>query len=73
MRSRRPRRWRKSVEAAPPCQPAMWLGQPATTWCQTDFSKSVELSHNPINTPYGGNEETHHILEIPLAKLSFLV
>jgi hypothetical protein len=43
-RSRRPRRWRKSVEAAPP-------SQPNTTWCQTDISKSVELPHVPINTP----------------------
>jgi hypothetical protein len=54
------------VEAAPP-------GRPATTWCQTNFSKSVELPHGPINTPYDGNEKTHHILEILLAKLSFLV
>jgi hypothetical protein len=61
------------VEAAPPGRPAMWIGWPATTWHQTDFSKSVKLPHDPINTPYGGNEETHHILEIPLAKLLFLV
>jgi hypothetical protein len=27
------------VEAAPTEQPAMWLGQPATTWHQTDLSK----------------------------------
>jgi hypothetical protein len=71
--SRRPRRWRKSVEAAPLSWSDTWLGRPATTWWQTDFSKSVELPHDPINTSYGGNEETHHILEIPLAKLSFLV
>jgi hypothetical protein len=51
----------------------MWIGWPATTWHQTDFSKLVELPHDFINTPYGGNEETHHILEIPLAKLLFLV
>jgi hypothetical protein len=43
-RSRRPRRWRKSVEASPP-------GRPATTWHQTDFSKLMELPHGPINTP----------------------
>jgi hypothetical protein len=59
-------RWRKSVEATPP-------DRPITTWCQIDFSKSVELPYNPINTSYGGNEDTHHILEIPLAKLPFLV
>jgi hypothetical protein len=29
--------------------------------------------HGPINTPNGGNENTQHILEISLAKLSFLV
>jgi hypothetical protein len=34
----------KAVEAAPP-------GRPATTWHQTNFSKSVELPHGPINTP----------------------
>jgi hypothetical protein len=34
---------------------------------------SVELPHDPINTPYGGNAKTHHVLEIPIAKLSFLV
>jgi hypothetical protein len=49
-RSRRPRRWRKSVEAAPPSRSARGLGGPATAWHQTDFSKSVELPHNPINT-----------------------
>jgi hypothetical protein len=38
-----------------------------------EFSKPVELPHDPINTPYGGNEDTHHILEIPLVKLPFLV
>jgi hypothetical protein len=37
------------------------------------WRKSVELPHGPINTPYGENEETHHILEIPLAKFSFLM
>jgi hypothetical protein len=51
-RSRKPKRWRKSVEAAPPS----WS---ATTWCQTNFSKFVELPHCPINTPYGGNVDTH--------------
>jgi hypothetical protein len=50
-RSRRPRRWRKSVDTAPPGRPATWLGRSATTWYQTNFSKSVELPHGPINTP----------------------
>jgi hypothetical protein len=40
---------------------------------KTEFFKSVELPHDPINIPYGGNEDTHHILEIPLAKPPFLV
>jgi hypothetical protein len=57
--SRRLRRWRKSVEAAPPGRPATWLGRPATTWCQTDLSELVELPRGPINTPYRGNERTH--------------
>jgi hypothetical protein len=59
MRSRRPRRWRKSVEAAPPDQSTTWLGRLATTWCQTELYKSVELPHGPINTPHSGNERTH--------------
>jgi hypothetical protein len=68
MWSRRPRWWRKSVEAAPP-------GRPATTWHQTNFSKLLELPHSPINTPLWleNRRHTHHILEIPLVKLSFLV
>jgi hypothetical protein len=59
-RSRRPWRWRKSVGTAPPGRPTTWLGRLATTWHQTDLSKSVELPHGPINTPppYGGNEKT---------------
>jgi hypothetical protein len=51
MRSRRPRQWRKLVEAAPPDRPDTWLDRPATTWCQTDSSKSMELPYGPINTP----------------------
>jgi hypothetical protein len=35
--------------------------------------QSVELPHDPIDTPYSGNENTHHMLEIPLAKLPFFV
>jgi hypothetical protein len=50
-----------------------WL--PATTGHQTDFSKSMEVPFTPINTPLTLKVDTHiyHILEIPLAKLSFLV
>jgi hypothetical protein len=34
----------------------------------------VELPHSPINTRlWWKSEDTHHYLEIPLAKLSFLV
>jgi hypothetical protein len=47
------------VEAAPHGRPTTWLRRPATSWSETDFSKSVELPHDPINTPYGGNENTH--------------
>jgi hypothetical protein len=50
-RTRRPRRWRKLVEAAPLSRSATWLGRPTTTWCQIEFSKLVELPHDPINTP----------------------
>jgi hypothetical protein len=39
------------MEAAPPSQLATCLGRPATPWRQTEFSKSVELPHGPINTP----------------------
>jgi hypothetical protein len=58
--SRRLRRWRKSVEAAPPGWPTTWLGWPATTWRKTGFSKSMKLPHDPINIPYSGNEYTPH-------------
>jgi hypothetical protein len=56
-------------------QLATWLGQPATTWQVTTLAKSVELPHDPINTPLPMKVDTHthHILEIPVAKLSFLV
>jgi hypothetical protein len=54
--------------------PATWLGHPATTRQVTASAKSVELSHGPINIPPTiGNQNTHHILEIPLAKRSVLV
>jgi hypothetical protein len=41
----------ESVEAAPPDRSATWLGRPATTWCDTDLSKSMEVPFTPINTP----------------------
>jgi hypothetical protein len=64
----RPRRWRKVVEAIPPS----WL---ATTWRVTAPAKLVDLPHGPINTPppSSGNQNTHHYMEILLAKLSSLV
>jgi hypothetical protein len=64
----RPRRWRKSVEAEPHGQSAI------------HHLVSCQLNQigNPSLDPYkypstGGNQNTHHILEIPLAKLLFLV
>jgi hypothetical protein len=39
------------MEAAPPNQPATWLGRPASTWRQADLSKSLEVPFTPINTP----------------------
>jgi hypothetical protein len=59
MRRRSPSQWRKAVEATPPGRPAMWLGRSATTWCQTDLSKSVEVPFTPINTPSRW-KSTHH-------------
>jgi hypothetical protein len=51
-----------------------WLGRPAVTWGITTLDKSMELPHGPINTPYWWElTHTHHILEIPLANLPFLV
>jgi hypothetical protein len=46
-----------------------------TKWGQTDLSKSVEVPLTPINTPppHGESRYTHHTLEIPLVKLTFLV
>jgi hypothetical protein len=75
MRRRSLSLWRKSVEAALLGRPATWLGRPAaTTWHQTDFSKLVEVPFTPINTPpLGESRHTHHTLEIPHPKLSFLV
>jgi hypothetical protein len=54
---------------------AMCLGRPATTWQVTALAKSVELPHGPINTALlvKVDTHTHHILEVPLAELPFLV
>jgi hypothetical protein len=65
--------WLKSVETELIGWPTRWLGRPATTWQVTTSAKSVEVPHGPINTPLPVKVGTHHILEIPLAKLSFLV
>jgi hypothetical protein len=65
----------KLVEATLPGRLATWLGRPATTWHQTDLSKSVEVPFTPINTTLTVkvNTHTYHNLENPLAKLAFLV
>jgi hypothetical protein len=68
-------RWRKPVVAELIGQTATWLGRSAATWQVTASAKSVELPHGPINTPprTGESRHAHHILEIPLAMLPFLV
>jgi hypothetical protein len=75
MRRGRPRQWGKSVEAAPPGQLATWLVRSATTWRQTDLSKSVEVPLTPINTSFTVKVDTHthHYIETPLEKLPFLL
>jgi hypothetical protein len=70
----RPRRWRKSVEVKPHGQLDMSLGRPAITWQVIDLTKLVTPPWTPYKYPStGGNQDTHHILEISHAKLSFLV
>jgi hypothetical protein len=70
IRRRRLSRWRKSVEAPPPGQPAMWLGHPASTWHQTNLSKSVEVSFTPKNTPLMVKVNTpHSFCSSPLVKI----
>jgi hypothetical protein len=60
----------KLVEAAPLGQPAMWIGRLASTWCQIDLSKSVEVSFTPINTPLMVKAETpHSTCSSPLVKV----
>jgi hypothetical protein len=39
------------VEATTPSRAATRLDRLATTWCQTDLSKSVEVPFTPINSP----------------------
>jgi hypothetical protein len=51
MRRRSPSRWRMSVEATPP-------RLSATTWCQTNLSKTVEVPFTPINTQLTVKVET---------------
>jgi hypothetical protein len=51
---------REPVEATPLDRLAMWLGCPATTWHQTDISKSVEVPFTSINTPFTVNVDTPH-------------
>jgi hypothetical protein len=41
----------KNVGGGRSTWPATWVGRPATTWCQTDLSMSVEVPFTPINTP----------------------
>jgi hypothetical protein len=58
------------VEADPPGQPAMWLGYPASTWLQTDPSKSMEVPFTPINTPLMVKVDTpHSFCSSPLVKV----
>jgi hypothetical protein len=47
----------ESVEATP-------LGRPATTWHQTDLSKSVEVPFTPIDTPLMWKSEHHTLLVV---------
>jgi hypothetical protein len=66
-------RWKKSMEAAPPDWPATWLGRPATTWCQTNLSESVEILFTPVNIPLTVKVEiTHSTCSSPLVKVLVL-
>jgi hypothetical protein len=64
-----------AVEAELIGQSAMWLEQLAATWRVTASAMLVELPHGPINTPLPVkiDTHTHHILEILLVNLPFLV
>jgi hypothetical protein len=60
----------ESVEAAPPGWPATWLDRSATTWRQTDLSKSVEVPFTPKNSPLTVKVETaHSFCSSPLVKV----
>jgi hypothetical protein len=67
--------WRQSVEAAPLGRLSMWLGRPAGHHVAPNWP--LQVGGGPIHTykysPHGESRHTHHTLEIPLAKLSFLV
>jgi hypothetical protein len=46
------------------------VGRPATTWTQTDLSKSVEVPFTPINTPLTVKVDTpHSFCSFPLVKV----
>jgi hypothetical protein len=50
----------ESMEAAPLGRSTMWPGCPATSWLQTDLSKSVEIPFTPISTPpHSESRHTH--------------
>jgi hypothetical protein len=51
--------WRKLVEAELIGRPSTWLGWQAATWRVTASTKSVELPHDPINTPLPLKVDTH--------------
>jgi hypothetical protein len=60
----------KSVEATPPGRSTTWLGQPSTTWHQTDLSNSVEVPFTPINTALVVKVDTpHSFCDSPLVKV----
>jgi hypothetical protein len=70
MTRRMPSRWRKLVEAVPPCRPTTWLGRQTFTWRQTDLSKSMEVPFTPLNTPLTVKVETpHSTCSFPLVKV----
>jgi hypothetical protein len=60
------------VEAAPPGRLATWLGNPTTTWHQTDLSKSVEVPFTLINTSLMVKVDTpQSTCSSPLVKVQF--
>jgi hypothetical protein len=67
----RERQWRKSVEASPPSHVAWPAGNHMAGYRHGHVDGVPPRPYK--YTPTGGNQKTHHILEIPLAKLPFLV